>query len=277
MTTTAPAPTARAAALTPAAAAVQRPFALLRHSGTLAWRGVLKTIRTPESLIDVTLQPIIFLLLFVYVFGGASVQHGRHEYLQFILPGIIGQNVAFAAVAIGVNLNTDLEKGIFDRFRSLPIARSAPLIGAVLADVIRFTVLATVCTGFGLIMGFRVHTNPADAVAACALAIAFALCLSWVSVWVGLMARSSGSVQGIGFLVLFPLSFGSSAFVPVSTMPGWLQAFNHVNPMTHLIDAMRGLMVGGAVAEPIGWTFVSMAALLVIFVPLALRAYRRKA
>jgi len=253
-----------------------RRFGLLRHSGALAWRGVLKTIRTPESLIDVTLQPVIFLALFVYVFGGA-IGGSQHSYLQYILPGILGQNVAFAAVAIGVNLNTDLEKGVFDRFRSLPISRGAPLIGAVLSDVIRFAVLSIVCVAFGLVMGFRVHTNPLAAVAACLLSIGFALCLSWASVWIGLLARAPGAVQGISFLVLFPLTFGSSALVRTDTMPGWLQAFNHVNPMTHLVNAMRGLMVGGPVATEVGWTLLSMGALLVIFVPLALHAYRRRA
>jgi oleandomycin transport system permease protein len=233
-------------------------------------------IRTPEALIDVTLQPIIFLLMFTYIFGGAIAHGSQHSYLEFLLPGILGQTIAMGGIAIGVNLNNDVTKGIFDRFRSLPIARSAPLIGAVMADVIRYAILCVFTLGFGYVLGFRVHTSVIDVAAACLLAVGFALCLCWASVFVGMIARTAGSVQGIMTLIVLPLSFGSNTFVPTNTMPSWLQSFVKVNPLTHLVGAVRGLLLGGPVASDILWTLLWMAILLVVFVPLALRAYRRR-
>jgi oleandomycin transport system permease protein len=269
-------PTARSVVpRAPAAGGGGGPLRLLRHSVVLAKRGLIKTTRTPEALIDVTLQPVIFLLLFVYLFGGA-IAGSQHEYLQYVLPGLLVQSLLFGSIAIGVNLNTDIDKGVFDRFRSLPIARSAPLIGAVLSDVVRYVILSVVLVGTGYVMGFRIGTNPLELVAACLLGIAFALCLCWVSVVVGLVARSSGAVQGILFLVMFPMTFGSNVFVPTSTLPGWLQTFVEVNPATHLTSAVRGLMNGGEVLSPVLWSLAWMAAFLVVFFPLALRAYRRR-
>jgi oleandomycin transport system permease protein len=264
----------------PAAPPVAKPTAprarYLRHALVVAKRSLIKTWRTPEQLIDVTVQPIIFLLLFVYVFGGAISGGSRHEYLQYLLPGMLGQGVAMGSIALGQNLNTDIEKGVFDRFRSLPIGRLVPLLGAVWADFFRYLVLIAIYIGFGYVMGFRITTDPASALAAVALAIAFALCFAWVSVWVGMKARTSGAVQGIMFLLIFPLSFGSSTFVPVDSMPGWLQAFTNVNPITHLVGVVRGLMLGGPIANHLLWTLVWMAGLLALFVPLALRAYKRR-
>lgn len=255
----------------------QRPrFASVQHTIALARRSLIKTMRTPEALIDVTIQPIIFLILFVYLFGGA-VGGSTHAYLQYVLPGLLVQSILFGSVAIGVNLNTDIEKGVFDRFRSLPIARSAPLVGAVVADMLRYVLLCVVLLTAGYLMGFRIHTNPVAALAACALSVAFALCLCWVSVLVGMLARTSGSVQGILFLTMFPLTFGSNVFVQAKTMPGWLQAFVKVNPVSHLTSAVRGLMLGGPVASPVMWTLVWMAGILAVFFPLAVRAYRRRA
>jgi oleandomycin transport system permease protein len=207
----------------------RRPLRLLRHSVVLAKRNLIGVMRNPEALLDVTLQPIIFIALFTYIFGGALAHGSQHDYLQYLLPGILAQTIAFGAVAIGVNLNSDIEKGVFDRFRSLPIA------------------------------------------------IAFALCLSWVSVLIGMYARTPGAVQGIVFLVMFPLTFGTSTFVPVDTLPGWLQSFTDVNPMTHLVGTLRGLMLGGPVQTHLLWTLLWMTILLVLFVPLALRAYGRRA
>jgi len=248
----------------------------LRHALVLAKRNLVKTMRTPEQLIDVTIQPIIFLLLFVYVFGGAISGGSRHDYLQFLLPGVLAQFIAMGSIALGQNLNADIEKGVFDRFRSLPIARSAPLVGAVLADFFRYLLICVICLGFGYVLGFRVDTNALGTVAAIALSIGFALCFCWVSVWVGLKARTSGSVQGIMFLLIFPLSFGSNVFVATDTMPGWLQAFVKVNPISQLVGAVRGLMIDGPVAGHVGWTLTWMAGLLVVFVPLAMRAYRKR-
>jgi oleandomycin transport system permease protein len=249
----------------------------LRHALALAKRSLIKTMRTPEALIDVTLQPIIFLVLFTYIFGGAVGAGSQHAYLQFLLPGLLGQGIALGGIALGQNLNADIEKGVFDRFRSLPIARSAPLVGAVLADIVRYLLLCVIFLGFGYLIGFRIATNPLALLAAVGMSIAFALCFCWISVYVGMVARTPGAVQGIMILLVLPLSFGSSVFVPVATLPGWLQAFVRVNPITHLVGMVRGLMLGGPVASPLLWTLAWMVGLLAVFVPLAMRAYRRRA
>lgn len=252
-------------------------LALTRHSGSLAHRSLIKTLRTPEALIDVTIQPVIFLLLFTYLFGGAIADGDRHAYLQFLLPGMLAQSLAMGGVALGQNLNADIEKGVFDRFRSLPISRAAPLVGAVLADVVRYLSVCVVMIGFGTLIGFRVETGVLPTLAAMALSIGFGLCFCWISVWVGMLARTSGAVQGIMFLLVLPLTFGSNVYVPTATLPGWLQGFVSVNPLTPLVETIRGLLVGGPVAGPLVTTLCWMAGLLVVFVPLALRAYARRA
>ncbi|MGY1619289.1 ABC transporter permease [Geodermatophilus sp. SYSU D00691] len=272
--TTAPAGTARPAPLADGGAPATS--TLWRQARVLARRSLIKTWRTPEALVDVTLQPIIFLALFTYVFGGAIAGGSQEDYLQFLLPGLLGQTIAMASVSLGQNLNSDIEKGVFDRFRSLPIGRSAPLIGAVLADLVRYLVLFAVMIGVGTLMGFE-PTSWAGVLASLALSMGFALCFGWISVYIGMIARTPGAVQGIMFLLIFPLAFGSNVFVSTETMPGWLQAFVEVNPISHLVSAVRGLMVGGPVAENLLWTLVWMAGLLVVFMPLAVRAYRRRA
>jgi oleandomycin transport system permease protein len=249
---------------------------LLRHSVVLARRSLIRTWRTPEALADVTIQPVIFLVLFTYVFGGAIAGGSQHAYLQFLLPGILGQMIAMSGVSIGVNLNTDVEKGIFDRFRSLPIARAAPLTGAVLADVARYVLLCLVMLGFGYALGFRATTGAPQVLLACLLAVGFALCMCWISVFVGMVARTPGAVQGLLILVVLPMSFGSSAFVSPASMPGWLRAFTDVNPITHLVGAERALLLGAPMGSHLTWTFASMAGLLALFVPLALAAYGRR-
>jgi oleandomycin transport system permease protein len=249
----------------------------VRHALVLAKRNVIKMVRTPEQFIDVTLQPIIFLGLFTYIFGGALASGSQHAYLEFLLPGMLGQTIAMSSVAIGQNVNADIAKGVFDRFRSLPIARAVPLIGAVLADLIRYAIVCVVTLAFGYLIGFRIATDPLKLLAAVGLAVCFALSFAWVSVFVGMTVRTAGAVQGIMFLFIFPLSFGSNTFVKPSTMPGWLQAFVNVNPLSHLVSAVRGLMLGGPVGSQVGWTFAWCAGLLVVFFPLALRAYIRRA
>jgi oleandomycin transport system permease protein len=252
-----------------------RPFPLLRHSVILAGRAITKIKRSPEQLIDVTLQPIIFILLFVYLFGGA-IAGSRHDYLQSLLPALMVQTVLFVSIPIGANLNTDIGKGVFDRFRSLPIPRSAPLVGAVLGDIVRFVVAISVQIGFGYVIGFRIQTDPGRALLACLVVLVFALSLSWVAVLIGLMVREPGTVQGIGFLLMFPLTFGSSIFVPINTLPGWLQGWVKVNPVTHLVDASRGLMIGGDVAWPVTQSLLWSLGITAVFAPLAVRAYRRR-
>jgi len=248
-----------------------------RHALVLAKRNMTKMVRTPEQFLDVTLQPVIFLLLFTYIFGGALAGGSQHSYLEFLLPGMLGQTIAMSSVAIGQNMHTDIDKGIFDRFRSLPIARSVPLVGAVLADFSRYAIVCVVTIGFGYLLGFRIATDPLKLLAALALAVCFALSFAWISVFVGMTVRSAGAVQGVMILFVLPLSFGSNTFVKPSTMPGWLQAFVNVNPLSHLVSAVRALMLGGPVGSQVGWTLAWCAGLLVVFFPLALRAYVRRA
>ncbi|TDC80436.1 ABC transporter permease [Streptomyces hainanensis] len=249
---------------------------VLAHSATLAWRSLVKMVRTPEQLVDVTMQPVIFVVMFVYLLGGA-ISGSTSEYLTFLLPAIMVQTVVFATVPTGVNLNTDIRKGVFDRFRSLPIARSAPLLGAVLGDMVRFVVCVVVLLGFGYALGFRIGTDPLSAFAACLLMMLFAFSLIWVSVLLGLTAREPGSVQGIMFLAMFPLTFGTNMISPTGTMPGWLQWWVEVNPVTDVMAAARGLLTSGPVAGPVISTLLWSAGLFAVFFPLAVRAYRRSA
>jgi len=275
-TTTAATAVAARTAPPPREDAGVRRFGLLRHSLALARRSLIKTMRTPEQLLDVTLQPIMFIVLFVYLFGGA-VAGSTHNYLQFVLPALITMGVVFGSMATGVNLNEDIKKGVFDRFRSLPIGRSAPLIGSVLGDMVRAVVAITVPLVFGYAIGFRIQTDPLSTLAAAALMIVFSFCLSWVFVLLGMLAREPGAVQGISFLVLFPLTFGTNVFVPTDTLPGWLQTWVEINPITQVMTAVRGLMLGGPVAGPVVRTLVWAVAVLAVFAPLAVRAYRRRA
>lgn len=246
-----------------------------RHGLVLAGRSVIKIRKNPESLLDVTLQPIMFLLLFVYMFGGA-LKGSTSEYLQFLVPGLMVQNIAFASLGTGMALNTDIGKGVFDRFRSMPIARSAPLVGAVLGDIVRFVITLLVLVGFAMILGFRVQTDPVRFLIAAGLMILFGLCLCWVSVWVGMLVKTPQAVPGTLLVFIFPLTFGSNVFVDSSTMPGWLRAWVDINPVTHLTEAGRGLLLGGDWMAHAGWAFVWALGIAAVFFPLALRAYRRR-
>jgi oleandomycin transport system permease protein len=248
----------------------------LTHCLVLAKRSLIKTMRTPEALVDVTIQPVIFLGLFTYIFGGAIAHGSQTDYLQFLLPGILGQTIAMASIGLGSNLNSDIEKGVFDRFRALPIGRSAPLVGAVMADIVRYLILLIITLGVGMIMGFRIHTSVGAAIGGIALSLGFALCFVWVSVFIGMKARTSGAVTGLTMLIVMPLSFGSNVFVPTNTMPGWLQDFVKVNPLSHLVAAVRALFTGGPWATDVLWTLGWMAVLVIVFAPLAMRAYRKR-
>jgi oleandomycin transport system permease protein len=252
------------------------PVRTYRHTMALAWRAVLKIRANPEQLLDVSLQPIIFVTMFVYLFGGA-IAGDRQAYLQYVLPGIAVQSIVFGSMGTGMNLNTDISKGIFDRFRSLPIARSSPLTGLIIGDIVRYVVSAGVVTGYGMILGFRFHNNVFAVLAAYLLMMAFALALCWVWVLLALLVRSPQTLQGLGFVVLFPLTFGSNVFVTTQTMPGWLQAWVKINPVTYLSDAVRGLMLGGPVTSAVWHSLVWLVAILVVFAPLAVTVYRRKA
>jgi oleandomycin transport system permease protein len=254
------------------------PSRALRHSFTLAWRAVVKIRHNPEQLLDVSLQPIIFTTMFVFLFGGAIAGMNRHQYLQFVLPGIAVQTVVFASMGSGLNLNTDITKGIFDRFRSLPIARSAPLTGLILGDLVRYAVSMGVLYGYGVVLGFRFQDNPLAILAGIGLLTVFALAVCWIWVLLGLLVSSSQTVQGLGFVVGFLLTFGSNIFTQTATLPGWLQAWVKINPVSSLTDATRGLLLGqGPVLAPTWRALAFAAGIVLVFAPIAVRAYGRKA
>jgi len=249
----------------------------LSQSVTMAYRGLLKIKRTPEQLFDVTLQPIIFTVMFTYIFGGAIAGNIAH-YLPIIIPGILAQTVIGTSVVTGVQLREDMEKGVFDRFRSLPIARIAPLAGALLADTVRYLIASVLTLLMGLIMGYSaILDHPAGAIGAALLVIATSWSVSWIFALFGMLARTASSVQGISMLILFPLTFLSNAFVPTSTMPGWLQVFVNVNPISHLVTAARGLINSGTVTGDVWLTLLGAAVIVAVFAPLTVRAYMRKA
>ncbi|WBB82057.1 ABC transporter permease [Micromonospora sp. WMMD882] len=251
------------------------PVAGLSHTVTLAWRSLVQIKHNPAELLDLSIQPVMFVLLFTYVFGGA-IAGSPGEYLTFALPGIIVQNAFFATMTTGFGLNNDLTKGVFDRLRSLPIARWAPLAGRILADTVKQAWSVSLLIGVGAILGFRLHNGPLGLVGALALLLAFSLAAAWVSVLVGVMVSEPEKVQIFGFMVIFPLTFTSNAFVPTETMPGWLQSWVEVNPVTVLADALRGLLVGGPVAAPVVQSLLWGAVLTAVFAPLAVRALRRR-
>src|ERR1700690_4380799 len=249
----------------------------LAHSLTLAWRNVTQLKHSPEKLLDVILMPIVFLVLFLFVFGGA-LAGSTHAYLELLLPGLVAQMAVFATMGLGTALCEDIHKGVFDRFRSLPIARSAPLIGAVLGDTVRFCVVMAVLTGFGSALGFRFHTGLPSILAAYALAYAFYLAVCWISVLIGLVAPSPETVQGISFIWVMPLVFGSSVLLPnTKTMPGWLQAWVNVNPVSRLADSVRALTIGGHLGDSALVTLAWAAGIVIVVFPLAMRMYRGRA
>ncbi|SFR04700.1 ABC transporter permease [Lentzea sp. HUAS TT2] len=247
----------------------------MRHGFSLAWRGILKIRKNPEQLMDVTLAPIIFLVMFTYLFGGALAGN-TDAYLQMLVPGIMVMNILQASMTAGVQMNTDVSKGVFDRFRSMPIARSAPLVGAVLADIVRYVVCIVVLLVVATIMGFRVQTGPAELLIAAALTILFGLCFCWASVFVGMLLKTPQAVQGMMFVLIMPLTFGSNVFVGTSTMPGWLKAWADISPVSLLSDALRGLLNGGAIAGPLTGSLIWMAGAVAVFFPLAMWAYRKR-
>ncbi|MFR9798738.1 ABC transporter permease [Streptomyces sp. MS06] len=256
--------------------AAQRSGGLVRHSLVLAGRSMTKIARTPEGLADAIFLPIIFLVMFVYLIGGA-VSGSTHDYLETIFPAAMVMTVVMAGMmATGINLNADIKKGVFDRFRSLPIARSAPLIGSVLGDMIRYAVALAALFGFGYAIGFRMHAAGWHALAACLLVAVFAFCFSWGYVLAGVVIREPSGVQGVAILTIFPLAFGTNLLTPTESMPGWVQAWVNINPATHAMDACRGLLLGGAVEQPVLLTLAWSAGALLVFAPLAVRAYRRR-
>ena len=251
------------------------PAAGMRNAFTLTWRSVLKLKTNSEDLFGLSLQPIMYLVLFTYVFGGA-LGGSTHGYLQYSLPGILVLSVVFATLGTGLMLNQDITTGVFDRFRSLPIARWAPLAGAVFGDIIRYSISVAITLGVGMIMGFRIQKSPLDAAAGCLLLLLFAIAMCWFSALLGLLVKTPQGVQLFGFLAFFPLVFGSDLLVQSTTMPGWLQAFVKVNPITSLSEAERGLLTTGPIATPVIRSLLWALAIFAVFAPLAVRAYRRR-
>lgn len=248
----------------------------IAQCATLSWRGIVKTRRNPLGLADVIVGPAIFLVLFGYVFGGA-IAGGTDGYLQFVFPGILGVMTLFATMGVGVSLSSDLSAGVFDRFRSLPVVRVGPLVGAIGSDVVRQLVSLTALICFGLLLGVRFDTDVVSFLAACALALAFALALSWAWVLLALVIKETQAVQGLGAVIILPLAFASNIFVPTDTMPAWLRTIASANPVGHFVDAERGLLMGGPVLEPLLYTSTWMVCFVVVFAPLSLRAYDRRA
>jgi oleandomycin transport system permease protein len=251
------------------------PIEGLRQTGTLAWRTLVQIRHNPWELGDFSFQPVMFVLLFTYVFGGA-IAGSTGDYLTFALPGIIVMNMLFVTMYVGLGLNTDLTKGMFDRLRSLPVARWAPLAGRITADLAKQAWSVALLLGVGAALGFRLGTSVVALLGAVALLLTFALAFSWVSVLVGVLAKDPERVQLFGFTALFPITFVSNVFVPTETMPGWLRAFVEVSPVTILADATRGLLVGGPVAEPVVGSLLWAAVILLIFAPLSVWAFKRR-
>jgi ABC-2 type transport system permease protein len=244
-------------------------------SAAFGWRAMLKIKHVPEQLFDVTAFPIIMTLMFTYLFGGA-IAGSTGEYLQFVLPGIMVMSVVMITVYTGIEVNKDIEKGVFDRFRTLPIWRPAPMVGYLLGDAFRYTMASTVILIVGLVMGFRPDGTVLGVLGGIALLVAFSFAFSWVWTMLGLLLRTEKSVMGTSMMVLFPLTFLSNVFVETKTMPGWLQAFVEVNPITHLVAAVRGLMGGNVDAGEVTWVLACGAVFIVVFGTLTMRLYNRK-
>lgn len=247
----------------------------VRQTVILARRNLLHIKSDAEQLVGMTAQPLMFLVLFVYVFGGA-IAGSSADYLRFALPGILVQGIAFTSFQTALGLNIDFQRGLIDRFRSLPIARSAVVGGRIVADAVRVVWGVLIVAGFGVLLGFRFGGSWVAAVAALALVTLFGIVMCWPMAFIGITAKSPESVNTGGFLLILPLTFASSVFAPPESMPGWLQAFVKVNPITKIVDATRGLMLGGPVAEPLWWSIAWLVGITLVFAPLTISRYRRR-
>ena len=247
----------------------------LAASAAFGWRALLKIRHVPEQLFDVIAIPVVFTLMFTYLFGGALAGSTR-AYLQFLLPGTLVMAVLLVSMYAGIGLNTDVSKGLADRFRALPLWRLAPITGALLGDVARYLLAAVLVSGLGLAIGFRPPGGVPGMVAGIGLLLVFALSLSWAWTTLGLVMRSAQAVMSTGTVVLFPLTLASNVFVRPATMPGWLQAFVRVNPVSHLVDAERGLMAGHPPAGQIFFVLAASAGLVAVFAPLTAWLYARR-
>ncbi|WP_404869625.1 ABC transporter permease [Kitasatospora griseola] len=247
----------------------------LRHLGALTRRNLMRIKADPESMLDALLVPVIMILLFVYVFGGAMATN-QHEYMQYMVPGLLGTTGLNLAMALGTGLNTDFQTGVMDRFRTLPIGRSAVLLSKMIAETLRALVAFAVLIGFALLLGLEVKGGPLNLLAAVGLSLVFGASLMWVSMLLGMALRSAQAVQGMAMIVMMPLQFGSSIFANPSTMPGWLQAFTKHNPLSALADACRALINDGAVGNSVVTVLIWSAAITVVTAPLAVARFRKR-
>ncbi|MDX2939134.1 ABC transporter permease [Streptomyces ipomoeae] len=249
-----------------------------RHTGALVRRNLLWIRQDPESMFDAVLMPIVFALLFVYVFGGSIGQAlggGQDEYVQYVIPGLMAMLGMNMAMGVGTGFNEDFQKGVMDRFRSLPIGRSSVLLAKVFVELLRMLVATTILLLVGVIIGFDVTSWP-GLLAAVGLSAAFGSAVMWIFLVLGVTLKTAQSVQAMGFLVLFPLQFGSSIFAPTRSMPGWLQNFTDYNPLSSLADSARGLMTGGPVAHDVLVTLIWSVALTAVMAPIAIHKFRTK-
>lgn len=252
--------------------AARRPR-MLRNSLTMAWRAVLRIRREPEQAFDAIAIPVLFTLLFTYLFGGALSGSPR-EYLSFLLPGTLVLTVLLISATAGLSLNTDRARGTLDRFRSMPIWQPSVVVGGLIGDMGRYVLATCLVLGMGLLMGYRPAGGAGGAVLAVALVLVFAFSVSWIWTALGLALRSAQAVTVLSFAVQLPLTFASNVFVTPATMPGWLRAFVEVNPVSHLVTAERALMDGTAAAGQAGWVLLASAALIAVFGPLTMHLYR---
>lgn len=242
---------------------------------TFGWRALLKIKHVPEQLFDVLVTPIMFTVMFTYLFGGA-LAGSTDAYLNFLLPGILAQTVVFTTIYTGMTLNTDIHKGIYDRFKSMPVWHPSPLVGAMAGDVIRYTASAVIVFFIGMIMGYRTEAGLFGIIQAVLLLNLFAFGISWVFTTIGLLMRTPGAVMTLSWLFLMPVTFASNIFVDPATMPGWLQTVVSLNPVAHLVTALRAVLEGNATLPVIAIALIAPAILLAIFGPVTMLLYRRQ-
>jgi len=250
------------------------PVEVVDQTLVMARRALKKMRRNPEQFFDVTIQPLLFTAMFAYIFGGA-ISGGVKAYLPVLIPGIVAQTVLTTCMATGVQLREDMEKGVFDRFKSLPMARIAPLAGPMIADLVRYLIASSLTFVAGLLIGYRPGGGALGVLGAILPAVSTGWSLAWIFAWLGTIAKSARAVQGFSMLILFPLTFLSNAFVPVQTLPGWLADFVKVNPISHLVSGTRALANHGVIDGEVGWTLLACAAVVAVFAPLSTRSYRR--
>jgi ABC-2 type transport system permease protein len=251
------------------------PATALSAVSTLAWRAMLKIKHVPFQLFDVTIMPIMFTLLFTFMFGGA-LAGSPTAYIQFLLPGILVQTIIFITVYTGVGLNSDIHKGLFDRFRSLPMWQPAPILGALVGDLFRYSVASALIIAVGFLLGFRPGAGVVGILLAFGLVLVFCFALSWIWIIFGMKVQTPESVMTTSFVFLMPLTFGSNIFVGLETMPAWLQAIVRHNPVTHLANASRGLMHGTPVGSDVVWVLAASAVIVLVAAPIAMRMYHQE-